>query len=53
MSKKRNSQFVRFKTRIDQQLAVLPPPKLVYAVANDFTPGLIFKPAREPQPSAC
>jgi hypothetical protein len=38
------------KTRIDQQLAALPPPQLVYAVANDFTPRMIFKPPRTPRP---
>ncbi|MEP6662992.1 MAG: DUF1549 and DUF1553 domain-containing protein, partial [Verrucomicrobiota bacterium] len=38
------------KTRIDQQLAALPKPQMVYAVANDFTPRLIFKPAKTPRP---
>ncbi len=38
------------KTRIDRQLAALPEPQLVYAVANDFTPRLIFKPAKTPRP---
>ncbi len=38
------------KTRVDQQLAALPEPKLVYAVANDFAPRLIFKPAKTPRP---
>ncbi|MGI8965564.1 MAG: DUF1553 domain-containing protein, partial [Limisphaerales bacterium] len=38
------------KTRVDQQLAALPAPKMVYAVANDFTPRLIFKPAKTPRP---
>ena len=38
------------KTRIDQQLAALPAPRVIYAVANDFTPRLIFKPAKTPRP---
>ena len=38
------------KTRVDQQLSVLPEPKMVYAVANDFEPRKIFKPAKNPRP---
>jgi hypothetical protein len=35
---------------LDKQLAALPPAQLVYAVANDFEPRLIFKPAKLPRP---
>jgi hypothetical protein len=38
------------KTRVDQQLAALPEPKMVYAVANDFEPRKIFKPPKAPRP---
>jgi hypothetical protein len=38
------------KTRLNQELAELPAPKIVYAVANDFEPRLIFKPAKTPRP---
>ena len=35
---------------LDQQLASLPPPKMVYAAANDFVAEGNFKPARIPRP---
>ena len=38
------------RTRIDEQLKALPTPQTVYAVANDFEPRLIFKPAKTPRP---
>jgi hypothetical protein len=38
------------RLRIDEQLAALPPPQFVYAVANDFEPRLIFKPVKLPRP---
>ena len=34
----------------DQEIAALPPPQLVYAVANYFKPENEFKPARAPRP---
>ena len=40
--------FHRF--RIEEQLAALPPPKMVYAAANDFEPQGNFIPARTPRP---
>ena len=36
--------------RIDQELAALPPPKMVYAAANDFAPQSNFTPAKVPRP---
>jgi hypothetical protein len=38
------------KTQTEKQLAALPAPQMVYAVANDFTPVKIFKPAKTPRP---
>ncbi|MBI3852753.1 MAG: DUF1553 domain-containing protein [Verrucomicrobia bacterium] len=38
------------KEQIDQKLKVLPPPQLVYAAANDFTPDGNFTPAKVPRP---
>jgi hypothetical protein len=38
------------RTRVDEQLKALPTPQMVYAVANDFEPRLIFKPAKTPRP---
>jgi len=38
------------RTRIDEELNALPTPQKVYAVANDFEPRLIFKPAKTPRP---
>jgi hypothetical protein len=38
------------KTKISREIAQLPPPHMVYAVANDFEPRLIFKPPRAPRP---
>ena len=38
------------KTRVDRDLAALPASKVVYAVANDFEPRLIFKPSKMPRP---
>ena len=35
--------------QIDQQLAVLPPPRMVYAAASDFTPQGNFTPAKVPR----
>ncbi len=37
------------KTRVNRDLAALPPPHFVYAVANDFEPRLIFKPSKTPR----
>jgi hypothetical protein len=36
--------------QIDQQLASLPAPNIVYAAANDFTPQANFSPAKAPRP---
>ncbi len=41
--------FVRGR-RIEQELAELPPPRLVYAAANDFKPEGNFRPAKSPRP---
>jgi hypothetical protein len=38
------------KTRLDEQLASLPPPQMVYAAANDFAPDGNFKPANGCRP---
>src|SRR5688572_18537419 len=38
------------RTRIDEELKALPTPQTVYAVANDFEPRMIFKPAKAPRP---
>jgi hypothetical protein len=38
------------KERVDRKMATLPTPHVVYAVANDFTPRLIFKPPITPRP---
>ena len=38
------------KGQLDKELAALPPPQLVYAAANDFTPKGNFLPARIPRP---
>ena len=37
------------KTKVDAELATLPTPKFVYAVANEFEPRKIFKPAKAPR----
>jgi hypothetical protein len=38
------------KTKISREIGQLPAPHMVYAVANDFEPHLIFKPPRTPRP---
>ncbi|HUY89560.1 MAG TPA: PSD1 and planctomycete cytochrome C domain-containing protein [Pirellulales bacterium] len=38
------------KLRVDEQLAALPPPSLVYAAASDFKPEGNFTPAKTPRP---
>jgi hypothetical protein len=54
-SKRSNQQradLLAFHRRygIEQKLAALPPPKLVYAAANDFAPQGNFAPAKVPRP---
>jgi hypothetical protein len=41
--------FVRGR-RIEQELAALPAPRMVYAAANDFKPEGNFRPAKSPRP---
>jgi hypothetical protein len=36
--------------KIEEELAALPPPKMVYAVASEFKPSNNFKPALKPRP---
>jgi hypothetical protein len=36
--------------RVEEDLAALPPPKMVYAVASEFKPSNNFKPALKPRP---
>ncbi len=36
--------------RLNEQLAALPPPTMIYAATNDFKPYANFKPARLPRP---
>ena len=38
------------KLRVDEQLAALPPPPMVYAAASDFKPEGNFTPAKTPRP---
>ncbi len=38
------------KQQVEKNLAAFPPPKFVYAAANDFTPQLNFFPAKVPRP---
>lgn len=38
------------KLKVDEQLAALPPPALVYAAASDFKPDGNFTPAKTPRP---
>ncbi|MBI3414430.1 MAG: DUF1549 domain-containing protein [Verrucomicrobia bacterium] len=38
------------KEKIEQQLKVLPPPRLVYAGASEFVPDASFVPAKAPRP---
>jgi hypothetical protein len=38
------------QVRIDEQLAALPPPAMVYAAASDFKPEGNFTPAKTPRP---
>ncbi|MDQ3438737.1 MAG: DUF1549 and DUF1553 domain-containing protein, partial [Planctomycetota bacterium] len=37
------------RTRVDEELKALPTPQTIYAVANDFEPRMIFKPAKAPR----
>lgn len=47
-----SEELERAIAQINQQLAALPPPKLVYAAANDFEPKGKFTPAKVPRPIA-
>ena len=38
------------KEEVEQKLKALPPPRMVYAAANDFTPDGNFTPAKSPRP---
>jgi hypothetical protein len=38
------------KLRLDEQVAALPPPQFVYAIASDFEAKGNFKPAKKPRP---
>ncbi|HVC96528.1 MAG TPA: PSD1 and planctomycete cytochrome C domain-containing protein [Pirellulales bacterium] len=38
------------RLRVDEELAALPPPPMVYAAASDFQPEGSFKPAKGPRP---
>jgi len=51
-SDKEKADFVALyrQYQIDQQLAALPAPKMVYAAANDFVPQGNFAPAKTPRP---
>src|SRR5205823_12259613 len=51
-SQQEQSDLLSFYHRyeIDQQLASLPHPKMVYAAANDFAPQSNFSPAKTPRP---
>jgi hypothetical protein len=39
-----------WEQKLDRQLAALPPQRLVYAAAHDFTPDGSFKPSSQPRP---
>jgi hypothetical protein len=47
---KADSLALYHKFQIDQRLAALPPPQIVYAAANDFAPQGNFTPAKTPRP---